>query len=171
MQPSVIQLLEMTFVGVKVWPQPHELFNSQSVASFDFNDVEIGEISKTYILTEEDDPLTYGVTLRIAIENKKGKVAPYDIDVVVVGHFKIRKSIAKENRENIITVNGCSMLYSAVREQVMMITSRSVHGKLILPTVSFQDKINKNEVKLQENIPEKNNTPDKLKKPKKILKE
>lgn len=170
MQPSIIQLLEVTFVGVKVWPQSHENFNSQGVALFDFNDVEIGEISETYRLTEEEDPLTYGVMLRIAIENKRGKIAPYDIDICVVGHFKIRKSIAKENRENIITVNGCSMLYSVVREQVMMITSRSVHGKLILPTVNFQDKINKNEANLQENISGKSDKP-KPKKPTKILKE
>lgn len=143
MRPSIIQLLEMQFVGVKVWPQPHEQFEGQNIASFDFNEVEIGEISETYLLTNEDDPLFYGVMLHIVIENKRGKIAPYDINVRVVGHFKIKKSIAKEERADLVTVNGCSMLYGAIREQVMTLSARSVHGMLILPTVSFQDKVKK----------------------------
>ncbi|MBK8605017.1 MAG: protein-export chaperone SecB [Saprospiraceae bacterium] len=133
----------MQFVGVKVWPQPHEQFEGQNIASFDFNEVEIGEISETYLLTNEDDPLFYGVMLHIVIENKRGKIAPYDINVRVVGHFKIKKSIAKEERADLVTVNGCSMLYGAIREQVMTLSARSVHGMLILPTVSFQDKVKK----------------------------
>lgn len=144
MQPSIIQLLEMQYVGVKVWPQPYEQFDGQNIASFDFNGVEIGEISETYALTEEDEPLSYGVMLRIVIENKGGKIAPYDIDVCVIGHFKINKKVPKEKRENLVTVNGCSMLYGAIREQVMTLSARSVHGMLILPTANFQDKIKEN---------------------------
>lgn len=158
MQPSIIQLLEISFVGIKVWPKPIEQFKEQNIATFDFNEVEIGETSETFLLNNQDDSLFYGVMLHIAIENKRGKISPYDIDVRVVGHFKISKNIPKEKRENLVTVNGCSMLYSAIREQVMTLSSRSVHGMLILPTVNFQDKI-----KEDKNIPKDNefNKPEK----------
>lgn len=89
----------MQFVGVKVWPQPHEQFEGQNIASFDFNEVEIGEISETYLLTNEDDPLFYGVMLHIVIENKRGKIAPYDINVRVVGHFKIKRVLQKKREQ------------------------------------------------------------------------
>nr|WP_281719944.1 protein-export chaperone SecB [Nitrosomonas nitrosa] len=151
MLPSIIQLAEISFVGVKIWPQPHDNFKEQEDAPFDFNNVEIGEKSEIYVLDNKSDPSSYGVMLRIVIENKSGKIAPYDIDVCVTGHFKISKKVPKEQRENLITVNGCSMLYGAIREQVMTITSRSIHGTLVLPTVNFQDKITENSDTLQDN--------------------
>lgn len=144
MQPSIIQLKQIRYVGVKVWPQPFEQLDGQNIASFDFNGVEIGELSETYALTEENEPLSYGVMLRVAIENKGGKIAPYDIDVCVIGHFEISERVPKEKRKNLVTVNGCSMLYGAIREQVMILSARSVHGMLILPTTNFQDKIEEN---------------------------
>jgi len=148
MWPSVIQLLEMQYLGIKVRPQPLENFKGQNITPFDFNDVEIGECSETNALTNDEIPRTYVVMLRIVIENKTGKIAPYDIDVGVVGRFKINKEIPEEMRENLITVNGCSMLYSSIREQVMTLTARSVNGMLMLPTVNFQYKIeNKKELK------------------------
>lgn len=151
MQPSVIQLLEMRYLGVKVWPQPQKYFDDQNIESFDFNGVEIGEFSETIALTEDDTPLSYGVTLRIVIANKNGKTAPYDIDVRIIGRFTINKEVPEEMRDNLISVNGCSMLYSSIREQVMAITARSVHGMLILPTVNFQDKIKENKESQQNN--------------------
>lgn len=63
----------------------------------------------------------------------------------MVGHFRINKDVPLEKRYNLISVNGCSMLYGAIREQVMNITARSVHGMLVLPTASFKDKIKEEE--------------------------
>lgn len=162
MQPSIIQLLEMHFLGIKVWPRPSEELEEQDIASFDFNGVEIGEIADTQLLNVKDDPLVYGVILRIVIENKGGKIAPYDIDVCVYGHFKISKNVPKEKRENLVAVNGCSMLYGAIREQVMTLSARSIHGMLMLPTASFKDKIKENA-----DIPQNNKSTRSTRSPKK----
>lgn len=112
MQPSIIQLLEISFVGVKVWPQPHDQFREQEISSFDFNDVVIGERNETYVLDNEDDPSSYGVMLRISIENKEGKIAPYDIDVCVTGHFKISKKNSERTERKF---NYCKWMFYALR--------------------------------------------------------
>ena len=41
--------------------------------------------------------------------------------------------------ENIVVVNGTSMLWSAIREQVCTLTARMPAGQLMLPTVNFLD--------------------------------
>ena len=145
MRPSPIQLKEMVYLGIKVWPQLLEETDGQvTAASFDFNGVMIGERIEVQILGEEDNPMFYGVKLRISVENKEGKIAPYDLDVEVAGVFEIiNKKIKKEEREEMVTVNGCAVLYSAIRDQIMTLTARSVRGALILPTVNFQDKVEK----------------------------
>lgn len=140
MEPSIIDLLGMRFAGVKVIPQPNDKVDNADIETFDFEGVAIGEASNTFLLNE-DDPYLYGVILKLLIDNVEGKIAPYDIEVSAIGHFRISKNVPLEKRYNLISVNGCSMLYGAIREQVMNITARSVHGMLVLPTASFKDKI------------------------------
>ena len=41
--------------------------------------------------------------------------------------------------EDLAAVNGASMLWSAVREQVLTITSRMRAGPVVLPSVHFHD--------------------------------
>lgn len=144
MEPSIIDLLGMRFAGVKVIPQPNDKVDDKDIEAFDFEGVAIGEASNTFLLNE-DDPYLYGVILKLSIDNAVGKVAPYDIEVCAVGHFKINKNVPLEKRYNLISVNGCSILYGAIREQVMNITARSIHGMLVLPTASFKDKIKEEE--------------------------
>lgn len=142
MEPSIINLLGMRFAGVKVNPQPNDKVGNKDIETFDFEGVEIGEASNTFLI-DEDDPYLYGVILKFTIDNTAGTIAPYDIEVCVLGHFRINESVPLAERHNLISVNGCSILYGAIREQVMNITARSVHGMLVLPTASFKDKIKK----------------------------
>lgn len=147
MLPSPIQLKEMVYLGIKVWPQPTEEAKEKlpEPVPFDFNGVIIAEGIETQTIGDENDPLIYGVKLRIAIENKEGKIAPYTLDVEVAGFFEIIGKIPKEKREEMIIVNGCAVLYSAIRDQVMTISARCSQGVFILPTVNFLDKVQKKE--------------------------
>lgn len=153
MQPSQIQLLEMRYLGIKVWPHQTDKDEEQDAESFNFNGVLIGEKISIYPLLEGDENSPYVVMLNVLIENNEGKTAPYDINVCVAGHFKVHKNVAKERIENLITVNGCSILYSAIRELVMTLTARSVNGMLTLPTVNFLDKISENPKPQREDSP------------------
>lgn len=144
MQPSPIQLKEMYFLGIMVWPRPFEDDDKdkQLETLFDFNGVRIGESITAHTFKDQNDRLSYGINLRITIKNESGKIAPYTIDVEASGLFEItNKNIPDEKHEEMAIVNGCAILYSAIREQVMTLSSRCVRGTFILPTVNFQDKI------------------------------
>jgi len=140
MLPSPIQLRHMAYVGIKVWPR--QLVEEESDGQlFDFNEVMIGEgIEVTLLPAEAGKDTVYAVKLHIQIKNEEGKLAPYDIDIEVAGLFEIDDKVKPEDREDMITINGCAVLYSAIRDQVLTLTSRSANGQLMLPTVNFIDR-------------------------------
>lgn len=148
MQPSQIQLTDLAYLGIKVVARhsPEEEQGREAV-DFDFNGVEIGEgIDLSVLGDNKDDPKHFALKLHIAIDNKAGKIAPYDIDIEVAGIFSIQQNsnIPVSEHENFIIVNGCAVLYGAIRDQVLTLTSRSARGPLMLPTVNFLDHLKKN---------------------------
>lgn len=144
MQPSPIQLKDMSYIGFKVWARSLTEDEQASIDKFDFNDVMIGESINFTALGDQDDPESYAVKLRITINNEEGKNAPYDVDVEVAGFFSISKKVPIADREDFIVVNGCAILYGAIRDLVLNLTSRSGNGSLLLPTVNFLDHRNRN---------------------------
>lgn len=143
MQPSQIQLTDFAYLGIKVVAkQPPEEEQGSATENFDFNGVEIGEGINLSILDEkQDDSKQFALKLHIVIANKSGKIAPYDIDIEVAGIFSIQpnSNIPVSERENFVIANGCAVLYGAIRDQVLTLTSRSARGPLMLPTVNFLD--------------------------------
>lgn len=139
MQPSPIQLKDMSYIGFKVWARSLTEDEQASIDKFDFNDVMIGESIEFAALGDQDDPENYAVKLKITINNEEGKKAPYDVDVEVAGFFSISKKTPIADREDFIVVNGCAILYGAIRDLVLNLTSRSGNGSLLLPTVNFLD--------------------------------
>jgi len=139
MLPSQIQIKTMWYLGIKVWPRNDVPAGTDDVL-FDFNDVMIGEsVELIEIPPDSAKDNIYGLKLCIRIDNKEGKLAPYDIDVEAAGIFEISSNVKKEEREDFLTVNGCAVLYSAIRDQVLTLTARSANGQLMLPTVHFLD--------------------------------
>jgi hypothetical protein len=55
--------------------------------------------------------------------------------VEVVGQFDLHPDLDNQNRVNYACVNGGALLYGAAREMIAMISSRSVHGLLELPSI------------------------------------
>lgn len=135
----------MTYLGIKVVGRALEDGKEKAAVGFDFNGVVIKEQTGIATIGDAEDPKMFGVSLRIEIPNEKEKIAPYDIEVEAAGSFRISTQIPKEKREELVLVNGCAILYSAIRDQVMTLTARSYHGTLLLPTVNFLDKVKKEE--------------------------
>ncbi|MDO9010192.1 MAG: protein-export chaperone SecB [Gallionella sp.] len=107
---------------------------------FDFDGVQITEGVDFSILDDnKDDPRQFALKFRIALENEIGKAAPYDVDIEVAGVFSIISDMPAADREDFVRVNGCAVLYGAIRDQVLTLTSRSARGALMLPTVNFLD--------------------------------
>ena len=141
MQPSPIQLKYMQYLGIKVLTREFTATKGESAQDFNFEGVTIGERVGIVVMGDKEDPRMFAIRLHITIANEEGKTAPYDVDVEVAGSFSISDKIPKENREELVLVNGCSMLYSAIRDQIMTLSARFHHGVMILPTVNFLDKV------------------------------
>ncbi len=145
MQPSPIQLRQIFFRHISIRPKNEEDDNLSAV-DFDFDGVIIHDGSRVQLVeaTKDDQLPIYCITLRIIIKNEEGKICPYTIDMEVAGFFEIfTKDLTESKREELALINGCSMLYSIIREHVMSFTSRCPNGALIIPTVNFLDKMDK----------------------------
>ena len=75
--------------------------------------------------------------------------APFDFKVVMIGFFKISEECSEEETEILMTNTAPSVLYSAAREYLLIITGRSRYLPVLLPTVTFFPKrrITKEEIK------------------------
>jgi len=65
-------------------------------------------------------------------------MCPYMLDIQAVGVFTISDSVEESKRNQLIFECGAALVYGAIREMVANITSRSVFGRLMLPTPTFQ---------------------------------
>jgi preprotein translocase subunit SecB len=107
---------------------------------FDFQGVKIrSKVGFAAKKGQEKNPEDFLVDLGIAIENVEGKASPYSIDVRVLGVFRALPSLAIERREDLVAVNGASILYGVIREMVASLTSRFRAGPLTLPGMNFED--------------------------------
>ena len=133
MKPSPVQLMQLMFKHVKVELDPAHLPAEvpnplTSVFTFDGvslqSEVGIGEADP-----DHERGTVFFVELRVVVDNepnpdnKDQKYAPYKL----------------ADAEDLAAVNGASMLWSAVREQVLTITSRMRAGPVVLPSVHFHD--------------------------------
>ncbi|KAB2927005.1 MAG: hypothetical protein F9K25_15065 [Candidatus Contendobacter sp.] len=150
MKPAPIQLLQLLFKKVSVQIDerhaPREP-NNPFTTVFVFDGV---DISTVFGIGEIDPDHERGrlflVTLQVMVDNQPSdqalerKFCPYLIDVEVRGVVLVRKGAEKlAPPEDLAAVNGASLLWSAVREQVLTVTSRMLAGPVTLPTMNFHD--------------------------------
>jgi len=69
----------------------------------------------------------------------EGAPGPYKGCVEFVGLFTVAGDYPVEKMSKLVAVTCPTMLYSAVREMVALITGRGPHRPVTLPSVSFQD--------------------------------
>jgi preprotein translocase subunit SecB len=76
------------------------------------------------------------LTIEVTNENPQ-KPFLYEAEIQIQGTVEVGNEFPSNKREQLALVNGLSVLYSAAREMLLNITSRSAHGGLNLPTLSF----------------------------------
>lgn len=76
---------------------------------------------------------------RVEIEVTGGKEAkfPYTFKISFVGYFRVADEFPQDKRELLVTVNGPSILFSAAREFISIVTARSPYPPILLPSISF----------------------------------
>lgn len=77
------------------------------------------------------------IYLHIQVEDGEKRQTPYRIECSVIGTFEPHRQLPEELTEEIIIIQGATLLYSAAREFIMGITSRMMYGPMLIPTISF----------------------------------
>lgn len=75
----------------------------------------------------------YSVTMNSSFNLEQDISEPYLIDVMCIGIFKvIDKNVTPDQINKALNITGHSVVYGAIRENVMFITSRCVYGAFML---------------------------------------
>ena len=150
MKPSPIQLLQLTFKRVHVEIDqahaPTEPTNPLTTA-FVFDGVSITtEVGLAEIDMAHERGQMYLVSLQVLIDNNAEtdepdrKFSPYRINIEAAGIVVLSRGAEKlGSAHDLVTVNGAALLWSAIREQLLTLTSRMPAGPVMLPTVHFHD--------------------------------
>lgn len=135
MKPSNVQTKSVIFLGVNVDQNLDYDADNHPAWEFDWGGVNIGVVSK-FKRNNSDD---FSVFLQIVVENKEGKPAPYSINVSVLGRFGYVGNDDPIVRDDLIVVNGLSILYGTIREMVTSISARMPFSEMCLPGANFLD--------------------------------
>lgn len=138
MKPSVLTMLDLSFMGLHVEINPTF---KRSAKSFDFEGAMTGwtiEHGK-----RNDDGTEWWVAVRFGLESEDEKQCPYEVEMKAVGRFSVDSCVPEEKREVLAFENGAALVFGAIREMISTMTARSAYGMLILPTASFVGSLEK----------------------------
>lgn len=150
MKSAPVQLLQVMFKKVSVeWDEsraPQEPPNPFTTA-FVFDGVDLNtEFSIGELDPEHERGRMYLLSLRLLVDNaprqdeKEQKFSPYLIDIEARGVVLIPNGAEKlAPAEDLAAVNGASLLWSALRDQLLATSSRMMAGQVMLPTMNFHD--------------------------------
>jgi preprotein translocase subunit SecB len=132
MKASPLSLRDVTFLNVHV----------QINADFtdDIDDFNFDGVNFTWGIRhgkQNDEGTDWWVGVEMAVDNSAEKQCPYKIYIKAAGMFSIDEHYDPARRESFVYDSGASLIYGAIREMVMNITSRSARGSLMLPTASL----------------------------------
>jgi len=150
MKPAPIQLLQVMFRRVSVeWDERHAPAEPPNpfTTVFTFDGVDISTEFSIGVLDAEDERgRMFGIGLRVLVDNAEAvddpdrKFSPYLIDVEARGMVLVPNGAETlAPAQELAAVNGASLLWSAIREQVLSVSSRMLAGPVMLPTVHFHD--------------------------------
>ncbi len=129
MNQSGLQLERYFFVKVDIQANQQGPANSGGVVTTHL------EVSK-----DNNDPSRYMVALTVKLAVVEGKTAPYFGEVTVLGVFHVVAGAHKTGHhkpDDLVTVNGASILYGVAREMVANVSARGPWPAVTLPCMNF----------------------------------
>lgn len=150
MKAAPVQLLQVMFKKVHVeWDERHAPQDPPNpfTNTFMFDGVDLmTEFSVGELEPNHERGRMYLLSLRLVVDNEpRGgkeaqKYSPYLVDVEARGVVLIPTGAERlAPPEDLAAVNGASLLWSALREQVLTVSSRMMAGQVMLPTMNFHD--------------------------------
>jgi len=124
MQPSLLQVKSIQLTKIAV-----EALATNSAEQV-IDDCEV------QIFRHQDVPNSWKVTL-IVYFGANRQNARYSGSIGLIGEFTTAETLSEEAAENLINVNGPSILYSSAREIILNFTALCPNGVWLLPSVTF----------------------------------
>ena len=84
-----------------------------------------------------ETPNRFQVVLRLKLLSPEGKKAAYTGEIHAVGLFKVVDKWPKDKVEQLVEANGSALLYGAIRELLINLTSRGPWPVVVLNSVTF----------------------------------
>ncbi len=137
MQPSRMQLEnyfveELSFQVRQDYDPVSE--NLPRLSSSDLEiEVRLGEI--------EEDAFKKMCHLTVSLKAKAQKAFPYNFKLAMVGFFQMDSSCTEDLIEVLLKNSAPSMLFTAGREILLLVTGRARFQPLMLPTMAFLPKV------------------------------
>jgi preprotein translocase subunit SecB len=126
MNPSPLQLERHFFTKVQIDSNPAGKVGAANQVNCA---VEIGQAA--------DDPKRYQVTLRLKLLSSPQNDACYTGEVHAVGLFRVVDGWPPEKLPLLVEANGAALLYGAIRELLLNLTSRGPWPQQALTSVTF----------------------------------
>lgn len=143
MNPSPITFVSLKFLRVHVEAD----FGAQTIQSEDFNFD--GAMLAWSLNHGKNEDGSWWVAVGFATsDDADSPRCAYNIDMQAMGVFRVSDGVEQINREALVFENGAALVYGAIREMALSITSRSVPGPLMLPTPSFMGAFKEHQKKL-----------------------
>ena len=102
-----------------------------------FAHAKLGSKVVTGVMTLANDETRHTIELTLTGGPKEpGAAFPYQFEIGYIGIFDGRE-LPEAQRDNLVMVNGTSMLYGIARETLLGLTTRSEKGAMLLPSVHF----------------------------------
>ena len=126
MNPSPLQIERHFFTKVLIDANPAGKVGGANQLNCE---VEVG--------TAEGDPKRFQVTMRLKILSVSGVEACYTGEIHAVGLFQVLDGWPEAERLKLVEINGAALLYGAIRELVINLTSRGPWPPIMLNSVTF----------------------------------
>ena len=126
MEKSPLQLESYAFDRIEVKAQENPNSSHHNLIS--------GEV--THGVAQEDSRLWH-VMLDLSLKADRGEKPLYLARIVAEGVFRVHPNWPEDKVEALVSSNAPAVLYGAIREMVVNLTSRSKNGPIHLQTVRF----------------------------------
>jgi preprotein translocase subunit SecB len=90
-----------------------------------------------------DDPRAWQVDLKVEFLSSAERNVPYSFSASIIGFFVVSPKVLDDKVELFVETNATSVLYSTLREIVCTITAKGPFRALLLPTLSFYERSDK----------------------------
>ena len=141
MRPSPLQVRRLDLLALNV--QVNEAWDVEAPSGWDtdLNGLQIAEKIELGDLVWRDQipKLTGSLRLTIEVSGTNGKQLPHHVSASAAALIDVADAPTEQDLMDLLMINGCAVIYSSLREQILLATSRTPFGPMNLPTVNFMD--------------------------------